>query len=182
MPARAAPSSTVSPSTFIVKVRRRPSMSTVTSASPAAGVTAWGRRRPARRAAARAAAGSAVASVKCSACSRAASTPRSRSVGADLLDHVTRAAHEVLAHRGRIEQRRGKLPHPHGIEPAVVELDLLGLAAHDEVQRQLAEMPILERQQLLEAHGTAGAGVAVEQQHARRAAGEQRPHHRQDRA
>ena len=56
---------------------------------------------------------------------------------------------------GGIEQARGEAAHARGIEPAVVELDLLGLAAHDEVQRQAPEVAVLEGEQLLEAHGAA---------------------------
>ena len=72
---------------------------------------------------------------------------------ADLLDHVARPADEVLAHRLRAKQRRGKLPHARGVDAAVVQRDLLRFAAHDEMQRQPPEVTVLERQQLLETHG-----------------------------
>src|SRR5256885_1379175 len=83
--------------------------------------------------------------------------------GADLLDHVPGPADEILTDLLGEEQRGCELPHPRGVEPPVVQLDFLRLAAHQEMQRQPLEVAVLERQQLLEAHRAAGAAVAVEE-------------------
>ena len=100
--------------------------------------------------------------------------------GTQGLDHVPRATEEELPHLRRLEQPCGKLAHALRIEPPVVEFDLLRLTAHDEVQRELPEVAIFQRKQLLKAHGAARAAIAVEEQHPR-ASGQQRAHHRQHR-
>src|SRR5215472_18622885 len=89
--------------------------------------------------------------------------PQRAQAPADLLDHVARPAHEVLGDLTRAKQRGRELPHALAVDAAVVERRLLRLAAHHEVQRQLVEIAVLEREQLLEAHRSRAAAVAIEQ-------------------
>jgi hypothetical protein len=98
-----------------------------------------------------------------------------------LLDHVARSAHEILSDFTGCEQRPGELAHPRPIETPVVERHLLGFAAHQEMQRQLLEVAVFERQQLLEAHRPRAVAVAIKENHPGTRPGEQRAHHREHR-
>src|SRR5581483_3195924 len=81
----------------------------------------------------------------------------------DTVDHVAGSADETLGDLPGLEERAGERPYAGGIQPPVVDLHLLRLAAHDEVQRQPVEVAVLQGEQLLQAHRARHAPVAVEE-------------------